>query len=256
MWCSSGPASRFARPRGRAPRRRPRAPCPDRRRPADATRRGPCPRRPGDRRRTAAASRSRATVGRRQLDAVRHPARAVRVVAALAGAEVEQPAGDVGERQLVGVVVAQLVQAAAAAAVAERFPLGAGHLLERLGLPEWRWRIHGGGRLPGCPLSRQRPLCRGCRSPVAARYEHAISPEREPDTASAEEVHADHAIAEVAPRTQGGRRLGQYQIIAASWVVVGPISSVPKWSIVPASTPRQQRKSAGTDRSPGLRLSG
>ena len=45
------------------------------------------------------------------------------VVAALATVQIQQAACDIGEGQDVGVVVAQFVQAAAAAAVAERFPL-------------------------------------------------------------------------------------------------------------------------------------
>ena len=85
---------------------------------------------------------------RRQADAVGHAAAAVGVVAAPAGVQVEQAAGDVGEGQRAGVVVPQLVQAAAAAAVAEGFPLGARHLLEPLGLPE----RGGGGHL--CRLPR------------------------------------------------------------------------------------------------------
>ena len=47
----------------------------------------------------------------------------MRVIAAAAAIQVEQTACDVGERQRAGVVVAQLVQTAAAAAVTERLPL-------------------------------------------------------------------------------------------------------------------------------------
>jgi hypothetical protein len=42
-----------------------------------------------------------------------------RIVGTLAGVRVQQPAGDVGERQFVRVVVADLMQATAAATVAE-----------------------------------------------------------------------------------------------------------------------------------------
>ena len=78
----------------------------------------------------------------REPDAVRHPAGPVGVVAALAGPQVEQSARDVGERQVVGVLVAQLVQATAAAAIAEGLPLVAGHLLKLLALPERHRRGH------------------------------------------------------------------------------------------------------------------
>ena len=97
------------------------ADCP---RPAGATRRGRVPRRAGDRRRRAAASRARRTASGVRRTQSGTWALAMRVVAAAAGFGVEQPAGDVGEGELAGVVVAQLVQAAAAAAVAQALPLG------------------------------------------------------------------------------------------------------------------------------------
>ena len=77
-------------------------------------------------------------VGWGQLHAVRHPAAPVRVIAALAGFGIQQAAGNVGPPEGAGVVIAQLVQAAAAAAVTQRFPLRAGHFIERFGLPERR----------------------------------------------------------------------------------------------------------------------
>ena len=61
---------------------------------------------------------------------------AVAVVGALAGLGIEQVAGHVGEHQLLGVLVDQLVQAALAAAIAQGLPLGHGHLLQALHLPE------------------------------------------------------------------------------------------------------------------------
>ena len=97
----------------------------------------------------------RAHFGRRQRDAIRHTAAAVRIVAALAAVQIQQSARDVGKRQRAGVVVAQFVQAAAAATVAQRFPLFAGHLLQCLGLPERRRRSHGERRLPGGGVSCQ-----------------------------------------------------------------------------------------------------
>src|ERR1019366_589556 len=58
------------------------------------------------------------------------------VVLAAAGVKVQHMTGDLGERELVGRLVAQLVQAAAAAAVAERFPLRLVHVRQTLGLPK------------------------------------------------------------------------------------------------------------------------
>lgn len=79
------------------------------------------------------------------LQAVRLFFKAVAVVGALAGLGIEQVAGDVGEHQLLGVLVDQLVQAALAAAVAQGLPLGHGHLLQALHLPK-------GGALHGFTL--------------------------------------------------------------------------------------------------------
>ena len=75
-------------------------------------------------------------VARRQAHAVLHIFEAGLVVLALAALGVEQLAGDVGEVQLVGVGVDDLVEAALAAAVAQALPLGLGHLAHLLGLPE------------------------------------------------------------------------------------------------------------------------
>jgi hypothetical protein len=41
-----------------------------------------------------------------------------------------------GEVDFTGILVLELFQAAARAAVAQAFPLGVGHLLQRLGFPE------------------------------------------------------------------------------------------------------------------------
>jgi len=70
------------------------------------------------------------------LQAVRLFFKAVAVVGALASLGIEQIAGHVGEHQLLGVLVDQLVQAALAAAVAQGLPLGRGHLLQALHLPK------------------------------------------------------------------------------------------------------------------------
>ncbi len=63
------------------------------------------------------------------------------VIATAAARHIQQTAGDVGVMYPPGVHVLELVQAAAAAAVAQGFPFGAGHLLERLALPERSSRV-------------------------------------------------------------------------------------------------------------------
>ncbi|MNH21205.1 hypothetical protein D3C79_810040 [compost metagenome] len=85
------------------------------------------------------------------LQAVRLFFKAVAVVGTLAGLGIEQVAGHVGEHQLLGVLVDQLVQAALAAAIAQGLPLGIGHLLQGLFLPKRSWLhfldlLHGGAR--------------------------------------------------------------------------------------------------------------
>ena len=70
------------------------------------------------------------------LQAVRLLLEAVDVVGALAGLGIEQVAGHVGEHQLLGVLIDQLVQAALAAAIAQGLPLGHGHLLQAFYLPK------------------------------------------------------------------------------------------------------------------------
>ena len=91
----------------------------------------------GDRRRCGASSPEHA------LDrvAVDHDAAgdqlpAQRIVAAAAGAEIEQTAGDRGIVDDPGLLVLEPIPAAFAAAVAERFPFVAGWLLERKAPPE------------------------------------------------------------------------------------------------------------------------
>ena len=89
-----------------------------------------------------------ADVLRRQPHAVRNLVRAVRIVLARAQPGIEQPAGDVGEIDLAGVLILELFQAAPRAAVAQRLPFGAGHLLQRLGFPEQS--VLYGGRAGRC----------------------------------------------------------------------------------------------------------
>lgn len=73
---------------------------------------------------------------RRDLEAIGHARLAVLVILAAAGVSVEQPAGDVGVIDPRRVLVLQLHQTATPAAIAERFPLGAGHGFERFGFPK------------------------------------------------------------------------------------------------------------------------
>src|SRR5207237_6449333 len=60
------------------------------------------------------------------------------VLVVLAGAQprIEQLAGDVGEIDFSGVLVLELFQTAARAAVAQALPFGVGHLFQRLGFPK------------------------------------------------------------------------------------------------------------------------
>src|SRR5690606_16600162 len=74
---------------------------------------------------------------RRQRDAIGHKARAFLIAGALACAEIEQPAGDIGIGKLKRVFIFQLEKAAFAAAVAERLPLFARHIVKRDSFPDW-----------------------------------------------------------------------------------------------------------------------
>lgn len=78
----------------------------------------------------------RAHVLRRQPHAVVHRLQPVRIVGTAAGAGIEEAAADGREVDVARVLVLELGQAALAAAVAQRFPLRGGHLLEGNGLPE------------------------------------------------------------------------------------------------------------------------
>lgn len=71
-----------------------------------------------------------------QRNTVGHFTRTVGVITARAAVRIEEAAGDVGEFQLAGFIVAQFVQATAAATVAEGFPLHLGHLIEALDYPK------------------------------------------------------------------------------------------------------------------------
>ncbi len=77
----------------------------------------------------------RAHLFRRQVDAVGHLREAVFVVRAAALADVEERAGKPRQDDLARVLVLQLVQAAAAAAVTEPLPLFGGHVFQRLRFP-------------------------------------------------------------------------------------------------------------------------
>ena len=72
----------------------------------------------------------------RDRGAVAHALLAVWIVAAAAGVRIEQAAAEPRQVDVGGVLVLDLDQAALAAAVAQRFPLLAGHRGERLCLPE------------------------------------------------------------------------------------------------------------------------
>src|SRR3954453_7159386 len=77
-----------------------------------------------------------ADIGRSQADAVRNLVGTIRIVLAAAGHPIEQLAADMGEVDVAGALFLELVQAAAAAAVAQALPFGPRHLFQRLGFPE------------------------------------------------------------------------------------------------------------------------
>ena len=61
-----------------------------------------------------------------------------RIVDASARVAIEQLAANIREMNLARVFVLELDEAAAAAAVAQAFPFGQTHLVERLRAPEWQ----------------------------------------------------------------------------------------------------------------------
>ena len=77
-------------------------------------------------------------LARGELDAIRHLGEAVGVIAALAGLQVQQLARDARVIDAVVVFVLKLLQAAQAAAVAQRLPFLRAELLEGLAPPERR----------------------------------------------------------------------------------------------------------------------
>src|SRR6202140_4171558 len=77
-----------------------------------------------------------ADVFRRQPDAVRNQLKPIRIVLAGAQSGIQELAGNVGEIDLAGVLVLKLFEAAPRTAVAQAFPFGAAHLLQRLGFPK------------------------------------------------------------------------------------------------------------------------
>ena len=81
-----------------------------------------------------------AQFGRRDHNAIGHTRMPICVVAALARADVEKVASDLGDIDRAGVLLLDLEQAALPAAVAEGLPLVRRHLLQAFGHPE-RFRI-------------------------------------------------------------------------------------------------------------------
>lgn len=73
---------------------------------------------------------------RLQDDAVRDVLKPFGIIATATTTQIQKPAGDVGVIDSASVFVFEFVQAATTAAVAQRFPFGARHLLERFTLPE------------------------------------------------------------------------------------------------------------------------
>jgi hypothetical protein len=85
---------------------------------------------------------------RRKFDAIPYVLLPVLIVATAAGMAIEQAAADVGVVNVAAILVLELDEATAPAAVAEAFPFGFAHLLERLGPPERRRRAIGQTRFP------------------------------------------------------------------------------------------------------------
>src|SRR6185312_5111766 len=83
-----------------------------------------------------------ADVPGRQSNAVGHARGAVLVVRAAARLAVEQLAGGPGEMDSRRLLFLELDEAAAAATVAERFPLVLTHLPQSLFFPEWQAVVH------------------------------------------------------------------------------------------------------------------
>ena len=75
---------------------------------------------------------------RRESHAIGNPGCPIRIIGALAGFEIKQFTGGAGVDVFARILVFQLVKAAAAAAVAQAFPLLAAHLAKGLGFPERR----------------------------------------------------------------------------------------------------------------------
>src|SRR5206468_4880601 len=76
-----------------------------------------------------------------ELHAIGHPLHSVLIVEATSVSAIEQLASDVGRIKQPRLLVLELVDAAASAAVAQPFPLAAVQRSERL-LPEWRAAVH------------------------------------------------------------------------------------------------------------------
>src|SRR6056297_162172 len=94
-----------------------------------------------------------------QRDAFRDKLVADVILRAPAGAVIEQTARDAGQRHFSGVVILELVEAACAAAIAQRLPFKAGHARQRRGFPIARRKAAAVDRIVahGCPrMSRAR----------------------------------------------------------------------------------------------------
>src|SRR3954447_9704824 len=96
-----------------------------------------------------------------------------------------------GEVDFTGILVLELFQAAARAAVAQTFPFGAGHLFQRLGFPEESllagnglgWCGHGIGWFPKRGCGRPSRRWDGCRAsgtaPEAEKPVGGVSPDHQ-----------------------------------------------------------------------------
>jgi len=85
---------------------------------------------------------------RREPDTVWNLVGPVRIILAGAQPGIQQSAGNMGEIDLAGILVLELLEATPRAAVAQAFPFGVGHLLQRLGFP--KESLLARGRLGSC----------------------------------------------------------------------------------------------------------
>jgi hypothetical protein len=135
---------------------------------------------------------------RRELQAISHPPPAVRVIRTAAGVRVEEPTGNVGEMNRTRVLVLELDQAAAPAAVAKALPFPRIERLERLGFPK-------GSFLVCHAIAATRWLIRHSLRPGGSRGVAPYRPDSGGPQRMATGLWTGHKIATIAPLNTGER---------------------------------------------------